>query len=577
MIKKPILHLFNISLFICCSITVNVLHAQQIFSNNKYPITDFRQPLDITPPALAGSFGEIRGNHFHSGVDFRTNQREGYPVYAVADGYISRLRVQNSGFGQVLYINHPNGFTTVYGHLQRFAPKIATVVKNLEYEKKSFEIDEFPDANLIPVHKGEVIAWSGNRGSSGGPHLHFEIRDTKTEETINPQFFGIIIPDNIPPVIHGLYVYRLNGKTFNEFTPKQAIGISGANGDYKTIAPVNLTGEVGFGVVTTDRHNGASGINGVYSIQLEMDGKMIYTSALERFAFENSKAINSHIDYPTYLNTKRSIQKSFVDPGNPLKIYSGLVNSGKINFNDGATHQLRYIITDSKGNSSILPFTVNAGTAPIMAPIIPSGLIYPYNKVNEFNTEDIKVVFPKGTLYNDLNFVYKKLPKQVGSAWSAVHQIHNRYTPLHIGFDLWIKADQLPENLRSKALIVNSNGSTQGGYYDNGFVKATPKNFGSFYIAVDTIAPRISPINIAEGKSMAGLPKMIFKISDNLSGIKSFNGYLDGKWILMEFDAKTATLWHSFDERTTSGKHSLELVVTDMKENTRRYTIHFSK
>lgn len=577
MIKKPILHLFNISLFICCSITVNVLHAQQIFSNNKYPITDFRQPLDITPPALAGSFGEIRGNHFHSGVDFRTNQREGYPVYAVADGYISRLRVQNSGFGQALYINHPNGFTTVYGHLQRFAPKIATVVKNLEYEKKSFEMDEFPDATLIPVHKGEVIAWSGNRGSSGGPHLHFEIRDTKTEETINPQFFGIIIPDNIAPVIHGLYVYRLNGKTFNEFTPKQAIGITGANGNYKAVAPISLTGEVGFGVVTTDRHNGASGINGVYSIQLEMDGKMIYTSALERFAFENSKAINSHIDYPTYLNTKRSIQKSFVDPGNPLKIYSGLVNSGKINFNDGVTHQLRYIITDSKGNSSILPFTVNAGTAPITAPIIPSGLIYPYNKVNEFNTEDIKVVFPKGTLYNDLNFVYKKLPKPVGNAWSAIHQIHNRYTPLHIGFDLWIKADQLPENLRSKALIVNSNGSTQGGSYDNGFVKATPRNFGSFYIAIDTIAPRISPINIAEGKSMAGLSKMIFKISDNLSGIKSFNGYLDGKWILMEFDAKTATLWHSFDERTTSGKHSLELVVTDMKENTRRYTIHFSK
>lgn len=577
MIKKPLLNLFKSSFFICYLITGHALHAQQIFSNNKYPISDFRQPLDIMPPALAGSFGEIRGNHFHSGVDFRTNQREGYPVYAVADGYISRLRVQNSGFGQALYINHPNGFTTVYGHLQRFSPKIATIVKNLEYEKKSFEIDEFPDATLIPVHKGEVIAWSGNRGSSGGPHLHFEIRDTKTEETINPQFFGIIIPDNVPPVIHGLYVYRLNGKTFNEFTPKQAIGITGGNGSYKTIAPLSLTGEVGFGVVTTDRHNGASGTNGVYSIQLEMDGKMIYTSALERFAFENSKAINSHIDYPTYLNTKRSIQKSFVDPGNPLKIYSGLVNSGKINFTDGATHQLRYIITDAKGNASILPFTVNAGSAPLPTPVIPSGTIYPYGKVNEFNTEDIKVVFQKGTLYNDLNLVYKKLPQPAGNAWSAIHQIHNRYTPLHAGFDLLIKADLLPENLRSKALIINSNGSSQGGSYENGFIKATPRNFGSFYIAIDTVAPRIFPINITEGKSMAGLSKMNFKISDNLSGIKSFNGYLDGKWILMEFDAKTATLWHSFDERTTPGKHTFELVVADMKDNVRRYTTHFSK
>ncbi|MGM9475416.1 M23 family metallopeptidase [Pedobacter sp. GSP4] len=573
MIKNPIPSFTAFSILFL--FTFNFALAQQIFSTNKYPITDFRQPLDITPPALAGSFGEIRGNHFHSGIDFRTNQREGYPVYAVADGYISRLRVQNSGFGQALYINHPNSYTTVYGHLQRFAPKIATVVKNLEYEKKSFEIDEFPDATLIPVHKGEVIAWSGNRGSSGGPHLHFEIRDTKTEETINPQFFGIIIPDNIPPVIHGLYAYRLNGKTFNEFTPKQAIAISGANGSYKTTAPISLTGEVGFGIVVTDRHNGLSGTNGVYSIQLEVDGKKVYTSALERFAFEDSKAINSHIDYPTYLNTKRSIQKSFVEPGNPLKIYSGLVNSGRINFNDGVSHQLRYIVTDSKGNSSVLPFTVNAGSAPIAVPVGASGIIYPYNKVNEFNADDVILVFPMGTLYSDLNFSYKKLPKPASNAWSAMHQIHNRYTPLHVGFDLWIKADNLPENLRSKALIANSNGSSQGGTFDNGYIKTTPKNFGSFYITTDTIAPRIVPINIGEGKNMAGLSKMTFKISDNLSGIKSFNGYIDGKWVLMEFDAKTATLWHSFDERTSTGKHSFELVVADMKENTRRYNITF--
>ncbi|RZK17837.1 MAG: M23 family metallopeptidase [Pedobacter sp.] len=577
MIKNPIHSLFKTSLLVCFSLTSNYLQAQQIFSTNKYPITDFRQPLDIMPPALAGSFGEIRGNHFHSGIDFRTNQREGYPVYAVADGYISRLRVQNSGFGQALYLNHPNGYTTVYGHLQRFAPKIATIVKNLEYEKKSFEIDEFPEATLIPVRKGEIIAWSGNRGSSGGPHLHFEIRDTKTEETINPQFFGIDIPDNIPPIIHGLYVYRLNGKTFNESIPKQAIGITGASGNYKTLAPISLTGEVGFGIVVTDRHNGLSGTNGVYSIQLELDGKMIYTSALERFSFENSKAINSHIDYPTYINTKRSIQKSFVDPGNPLKIYSGLVNSGKINFNDGVSHQLRYIITDSKGNSSVLPFTVNAGSAPTVAATVPGGIVYAYNKVNEFNSDEIKVLIPQGSLYNDLNFTYKKLPKPAGNAWSNIHQIHNRYTPLHTGFNLWIRADALPENLRNKALIVSTGGSSQGGSFDNGYLKANPKNFGSFYIAIDTIAPRIIPINIANGKSMTGLSKMTFKISDNLSGIKSFNGYIDGKWALMEFDTKTATLWHSFDDRTASGKHDFELVVSDVKDNVRRYSISFAR
>ncbi|KQS42186.1 M23 family metallopeptidase [Pedobacter sp. Leaf194] len=573
--KKPISTFKYYASIFCFLLYATSTYAQQIFSSNKYPLTYFRQPLDIAPPALAGSFGEIRGNHFHSGIDFRTNQREGYPVYAVADGYISRLRVQNSGFGQALYINHPNGFTSVYGHLQRFAPKIATIVKNLEYEKKSFEIDEFPNETLIPVRKGEVIAWSGNRGSSGGPHLHFEIRDTKTEETINPQFFGIDIPDNIPPVIYSLYAYRLNGKVFNEATPKQAIAISGSNGTYKATAPISLTGEVGFGVVTTDRHNGLSGTNGVYSIQLELDGKMIYTSALERFAFEDSKAINSHIDYPTYLNTKRSIQKSFVEPGNPLSIYSNLVNSGRINFNDAEIHQLRYIITDSKGNPSTLSFSVHAGSAPAISPVVQPGIIYPYNKTNEFNTDDIKVVFPKGTLYSDLNFTYKKLPKPQANAYSSLHQIHNRYTPLHIGFDLWIKADNLPEGLRNKALIANSNGSSQGGNFENGYVKATPRNFGNFYIAVDTIAPRIVPVNISDGKNMAGLSKIILRLSDNLSGIKSFNGYIDGQWALMEFDTKTATLWHTFDERTTPGKHLLELVVVDMKDNTRKYSVSF--
>ncbi|WP_443939940.1 M23 family metallopeptidase [Pedobacter sp. MW01-1-1] len=571
-LRHPFL-LLAISLFVAPA-----TFAQQIFSKNSYPLMDFRQPLDITPPALAGSFGELRSNHFHSGIDFRTNQREGYPVYAVADGYVSRLRVQNSGFGLALYINHPNGYTSVYGHLQRFSPKIAPIVKNLEYEKKSFEIDEFPDATLIPVHKGEIIAWSGNRGSSGGPHLHFEIRDTKTEETINPQLFGISIPDNIPPVIHGMYVYRLNGKVFNENTPKQAIALTGANGNYKTTAPINLTGEVGFGVVTTDRHTGLSGTNGVYSIQLELDGKMVYTSALERFAFENSKGINAHIDYPTYLTTKRSIQKSFVEPGNPIKIYSSLVNNGRITFNDGQTHQLKYIITDASGNASVLPFTVKAGNSvATVPPSYPAENIFTYNKANTFSTDDFKVEFPNGTLYSDVNFTFKVLPKAGANAYSATYQIHNRFTPLHVGFNLWIKADALPEHLRNKAVIVNTNGSSQGGEFENGYVKANPRTFGSFYISSDTVAPRIVPTNIVDGKNMANISKMTFRISDNLSGIKSFNGYIDGQWVLMEFDTKSSTLWHTFDERTKSGKHQLELIVVDMKENTKRYSISFFK
>lgn len=552
--------------------------AQQIFSNNTYPLVDFRPPLDILPPALAGSFGELRGNHFHSGIDFRTNQREGYPVYAIADGYVSRVRVQNSGFGQALYLTHTNGYTSVYGHLSRFAPKIAETVKSISYQKKTFEMDEYPAADQFPVHKGDVIAWSGNRGSSGGPHLHFEIRDSKTEQTINPQLFGIQIPDDIPPVIYSLYLYKLNKKVFNEYTPKQAFQVTGGGGKYHLAAnTIIISGEVGFGITTTDRHNGHSGLNGVYSIELQVDGKTVFTSALERFAFENSKGINSHIDYPAFMTSRRSIQKSFVDPGNPMKIYYNLQNNGRIEFTDQDAHELKYTITDSKGNKSILTFAVKSDGKSITTPEEPDGIPFFYNKDNEFSTESVKVVVPKGTLYNDFNLAFKVKPRPARGAYSEVYQVHNNLTPLHVGFNLWIKADASLGNLKDKAVIVSSGGSSQGGIFDNGYVKASPRNFGSYYIAVDTVAPSIIPVNILEGKNMGGIPRMLFKIRDNLSGIKSFNGYIDGSWVLMEFDTKTATLWHSFDSRTGPGKHQLRLEVEDMKGNIKTYSINFYK
>ncbi|MCJ0742857.1 M23 family metallopeptidase [Pedobacter montanisoli] len=576
------LYKFNIYtgllLFSITCLNISLSKAQQVFSNNKYPLTDFRYPLDIVPPELAGSFGELRANHFHSGIDFRTNQRTGYPVYATADGYVSRLRVQNSGFGLALYITHPNGYTSVYGHLSRFNPKIAQIVKQLQYAKKSYEIDEFPNADLIQVRKGEVIAYSGNTGSSGGPHLHFELRDSKTEATINPQLLGIEIPDHIPPVIHAMYVYRLNGLTFNEFTPKQYFQVAGGNGTYtlNKVNTINLGGEVGFGIVVNDRHDGASGNNGVYSIELFVDDIAVYTSALERFSFENSRAINSHIDYATALKTKQNIQKSFVDPGNPLKIYYNLVNNGRIDFADEKLHKVRYVITDAKGNKSTLSFNVQANNkATIASPKAGDGILFPYSQMNEYTTEDVKIVLPKGTLYNDLSFVYKKHSRPQGNAFSAIHQVQNTLTPLHTGFDIWIKPDSSLNKYQSKALIVNSSYVSQGGIFENGWVKASPRTFGNFFVAIDTIAPSIVPVNISNGKNMAGLAKMSFRISDNLSGIKSFNGYIDGKWVLMEFDTKTANLWHSFDENTKAGKHSFELIVVDMKDNVKRYAIDF--
>ena len=554
-------------------------HAQ--FNTSYHSLaTDFKAPLQITPVALAGSFGELRANHFHSGLDFKTNQQTGYPVFATEDGYVARIRVQNSGFGLALYLNHPNGYTSVYGHLSRFNPKIEEIVKTIQYKKKLYELDEYPNTTLIKVRKGDIIAYSGNTGSSGGPHLHFELRDSKTEATINPQRLGIQIPDQIPPVVHAMYVYRLNGQPFNEFTPKQYFQVIGSKGNYSlnNVQTINLYGEVGFGIVTTDKHNGLSGTNGVYSIKLEVDGTTIFTSTLEKFNFENSRAINSHVDYPSLVRLKQGIQKSFVDPGNPLQIYSNLVNNGKFSFLDNQLHQVKYTITDAKGNESTLAFKVLANTKSVInTPKLPLGTNFSYNKLNEFSTNEIKVILSKGTLYNDLNFVYERLPKAQGNAFSAVHKVHNDFTPLHNGFELWIKADSTLAKFQQKALIVNSARVSEGGFFENGYVKAQPKKFGSFYIAIDTIAPNIVPLNITNGKKMNNLGKISFKISDNLSGIKSFNGYIDGKWVLLAFDAKTANLWHTFDAQTLAGKHVFELWVTDLKDNLNKYSAEFYK
>src|SRR4051812_9580192 len=198
----------------------------QPVQSRQYPKNYFRYPLDL-PPSTAGSFGELRPNHFHSGLDFKTNERTGYPVHAVNDGYVSRLRVQFGGFGNAIYITHPNGYTSVYGHLERFSPAMAKMVRDSQYKQQSFEVDLKLQPRQIQVCEDDVIAWSGNAGASEGPHLHFEIRDTQTEETINPQLFGLTIPDKVPPVIYSVGIYQLDGNPFSEKTPRRFLPAAG--------------------------------------------------------------------------------------------------------------------------------------------------------------------------------------------------------------------------------------------------------------------------------------------------------------------------------------------------------------
>ncbi|PHK35199.1 peptidase M23, partial [Nostoc linckia z16] len=289
------------------------LYAFTCFSQTPYPQDYFRSPMDL-PVHPSGTFGELRSNHFHAGLDFRTKQKTGFPVFAAADGYISRIKVSTYGYGTVLYIDHPNGYTTVYGHLLKYAPALDAYVRKRQYEKQTFEIELFPKLGEIPVKKGEMIALSGNSGGSGGPHLHFEYRDTKTEMIINPLLFGLgkKMKDTKSPTVYGLMVYPLSDDAVvNESKQPMLLSVKQQPDGTYLADKVYARGKIGFAVNATDKSTGSYGNNGIYKVQTYFNGTPYYGFEFNTFAFDESRYVNNFIDYPKYYATGQRFQKLF--------------------------------------------------------------------------------------------------------------------------------------------------------------------------------------------------------------------------------------------------------------------------
>ncbi|MGM0530218.1 MAG: M23 family metallopeptidase, partial [Bacteroidota bacterium] len=530
---------------------------------------EFHPPLEI-PLRLSGSFGELRSNHLHAGIDFKTQGVSGQKIFAIADGYVSRIKVAANGYGKAIYIHHPEKeVTSVYGHLKAFSDQIASYIKDRQYQNQTFEIQLFPGKEQFQVKKGELIGYTGNSGSSDGPHLHFEVRKINNQHPINPLQYQFEVHDNIAPKIFNLAVYpRNNHSIINGKNEKLILeAVSSRNNHYK-IADENklkLHGPVGFGIRTFDFFNGTPNWCGIYTLKLYIDSTLIYKHNMDEFSFAESRYINSLIDYEAKIRNNNTLQKSFVQPHNNLSIYEFLRNDGYYNFNTDTNHQVRYEVTDIHGNTSTLSFEVQ-GTSESKYNHPPKdekqacAKVMPYNKENYFKQEGVQVHFPKNAFYDTVYFEYEKQKMEGDKFYSDLHRIHNKYTPVHKNYTLSIKTGNLPAGLKEKAFIAHieeDEHTYAGSEKVNGFISAEVNKFGKYIIMVDNEKPTITPI-VSNNK------KISFKIKDELSGIKHYNGFIDGEWALFEYDPKNDLLTYKIDKnRLSKAKtHKVELYIS---------------
>ena len=417
-------------------------------AQDNYPKDAFRSPLDI-PLILAGTFGELRSNHFHAGIDIKTQQRQGLPIYAIGDGTITRIKVSLYGYGKVLYVAHPNGYTSVYGHLQKFGPKIEEYVKNIQYQKKAYEIQVFPDYGEVKVTKGDVIAYSGNTGGSAGPHLHFEIRSSVTEKPTNPLLYGFEVRDATNPVLNKAFAYPLSDDAqINQSNSKSELVFSKQKDGTFLAETVNASGTIGFGFVGFDRQDMAANKNGIYSVQLLVNGETYTDYDFETFSYGETRYINTLIDYDHYGKSRQRIQRLFKDPSNRLSIYNALKNDGKIDVKEGLSYTVELLLKDLEGNltKAIIPVEGKKENLKIKKEVAKTDEYLIAKKPNNYDLGAARVYFPSNTFYNDF---YIDLEKDNDTV-----KIHNSRVPAHRNFTITFDVSRLKKEERKKMFIA---------------------------------------------------------------------------------------------------------------------------
>ncbi|HDZ04067.1 hypothetical protein LCGC14_0133300 [marine sediment metagenome] len=556
------------------SLGLLLLFCFTLFAQEDYPKDAFASPMDI-PIILAGTFGELRSNHFHSGVDIKTQQREGVPVNSIGDGTITRIKVSLWGYGKVLYIAHPNGYTSVYGHLQKFSPSIEAYIKKLQYDKKSFELEVFPDYGELKVSKGELIAYSGNTGGSAGPHLHFEIRSSISEKPTNPLLYGMDVADATNPILEKLFVYPLTEKSHvNNNYERTQVNFSKQSDGTFLADKVTALGEIGIGFIGFDRLDMAANKNGVYSVELSVNGKTYSLYDFESFSFGETRYINTLVDYDYYGRNRQRIQKSFKSAGNNLSIYKELYNNGKLDVNEGLSYTAKLLIKDYAGNKVELNIPVD-GVKNLLGNKQEKETTENYviaKKPNNFDLDGAKVYFPTNTFYEDFYIDLKKGKDTV--------TIHNNTVPAHRNFTITFDVSKYSKEVQKQLFIARLDSKLRPNHANtykrgNEFTTRT-RNLGTYTLARDTVAPTIRTKNFKEKQWLNNYKYLSVQIADDLSGVDTYSATLNGEWILMEYEPKRNTLTYNFDDKIADQTQCvLKVTVTDNVGNTNTLTTSF--
>lgn len=553
-----------------------VAHAQP--PSRIYPQGYFRNPLNI-PISLSGNFGELRPGHYHMGLDIKTMAKQNLPVYAAADGYVARIKIEPAGFGRAIYINHPNGFTTLYAHLNDFVPAIESWVKEQQYKQERWNIFVNLPPGLFPVKKGDLIAYSGNTGGSQGPHLHFEVRRTADDVNLNPLLFGLPLADGARPSLLRLAVYD-RGKSTYEQSPRIYPLKRGAEGVYALPGIIASTGnKVSFAISAYDTHTGSTNPNGIYEARVYHNGTLVSGFRLSEVSYNATRYINANIDYKTRENGGSYFQHLSELPGYVNSIYFKPGGDGVIDISDGAVHDIRITAADTYGNVSELNFRVQHSGAAAAAPEPAGKTFYPL-MIDVYEGSDCEFYIRENCLYDSVHIRESHVASSHPAVVSAVHTIGAAYIPLQDSFLVRIKPSKpLSPEKKQRVVMQRFAGretDVEKVEWSSDWASAKFRDFGSFQLVVDETPPTITPAGISDGADLTGAARIAFTVSDNLDSFKNFRALLDGKWLRFTND-KGRTFIYRFDEMCLPGEHELQVSVEDEAGNTAVKTYRFRR